>query len=81
MFAELRVEMDKGTDPADPKVQKLEKRRQELVNAFTGGDAGIEKSLKRMWTEQTDKLCAQYGYDPKLLEYLGKVAAAAQHSG
>ena len=29
-----------------------------------------------MWTEQGDKLSAQFGYDPKLMEYLGKVAEA-----
>src|SRR5207253_2453848 len=80
LFAQLRVEMEKGTDPADPKVQALGKRREALVNAFTGGDAGIEQSLKRLWTEQGDKLCAQYGYDPKLLAYLGKVADAAKGS-
>lgn len=80
LFAELTVEMERGTDPADPKVQVLEQRRQALVNAFTGGNAGIERSLTRMWTEQGDKLAAQHGYDPKLLEYLGKVAEAAKHS-
>ena len=51
-----------------------------LVNAFSGGDKGIEQNLKRLWTEQGDKLCAQYGMDPKVMEYLGKVAEAAQSS-
>jgi len=50
------------------------------VNAFTGGDKGIEQSLTRMWKEQGDKLAAQFGYDPKLLEYLGKVVEAAKGS-
>jgi MerR family transcriptional regulator, thiopeptide resistance regulator len=81
LFAQLRAEMEKGTDPADPKVQALEQRRLALVNCFTGGDPGIEQSLKRLWTEQGDKLCAQYGYDPKLMEYLAKVAEAAKGSG
>jgi DNA-binding transcriptional MerR regulator len=80
LFADLRAALEQGLDPADPKVQALEKRRQALVNTFTGGDAGIEQSLKRLWTEQGDKLAAQYGYDPKLLEYLGKVAEAAKGS-
>jgi DNA-binding transcriptional MerR regulator len=76
LFNDLRTEMDKGTDPADPKVQALEQRRRALIRAFTGGDPGIERSLKRLWAEQGDKLCTQYGYDPRLLEYLGKVEAA-----
>ena len=77
LLAQLKVEMDSGTDPADPKVQALEKRRQALVNAFSGGDKAIEENLKRMWTEQGDKLCAQFGIDPKLMAYLGKAAEAA----
>jgi DNA-binding transcriptional MerR regulator len=80
LFAELTAEMEKGTDPADPKVQALDRRRQALVNAFTGGDKGIEHNLKRLWTEQGDKLAARHGYDPKLLEYLGKVAEAAKQA-
>ena len=77
LLAQLKVEMDSGTDPADPKVQALEKRRQALVNAFSGGDKAIEENLKRMWTEQGDKLCAQFGIDPKVMAYLGKAAEAA----
>jgi hypothetical protein len=78
LLAQLKVEMDSGTDPADPKVQALEKRRQALVNVFSGGDKAIEENLERMWTEQGDKLCAQFGIDPKLVAYLGKAAEAAR---
>lgn len=78
LFAQYRAEMEKGTDPGDPRVQELEKRRQALVNTFTGGDPAIEQSLKRLWTEQGDKLCVQMGYDPKLLEYLRRVNDAAK---
>jgi DNA-binding transcriptional MerR regulator len=77
LLAEYTVEMEKGTDPADPKLRPLEKRRQALVHAFSGGDAAIEQNLKRLWMEQGDKLCAQYGMDPKLMAYLGKVSEAA----
>jgi DNA-binding transcriptional MerR regulator len=77
LIAQYTAELQNGTEPADPKAQALEKRRQALVNAFSGGDPAIEQSLKRMWTEQGDKLRAQFGYDPKVMEYLGKVADAA----
>jgi hypothetical protein len=70
--------MEEGTDPSDPKLQALEKRRQALVNALSGGDAAIAQNLKRLWMEQGDKLCAQFGMDPKVMAYLGKVAEAAQ---
>jgi hypothetical protein len=80
LLAEYTAEMEKGTDPADPKVQALEKRRQALVSAFSGKDPAIEQSLKRMWTEQGDKLCAQFGIDPRVMAYLGKVSEAAKGS-
>jgi DNA-binding transcriptional MerR regulator len=80
LLEQYRLEMEKGTDPADPRLQALEQRRRALVSAFSGGDAGIEQSLKRLWTEQGDKLCAQYGMDPRVMEYLGKVADAAKDS-
>src|SRR5262245_4378129 len=78
LLAQLEVEMESGTDPADPKVQALEKRRQALVNAFSGGDKAIEENLERMWKEQGDKLCAQFGIDPKLMAYLDKAVEAAR---
>jgi len=80
LMAQYTAEMQKGTDPADPRVQALEKRRQALVNAVTGGDPAIEQNLKRLWTEQGDKLSAQFGYDPKVMAYLHKVAEAAKGS-
>ena len=77
LLAQYGAEMEKGTDPADTRLQELEKRRQALVNAFTGGDPAIAQNLKRLWTEQGDQLCAQFGIDPKVMAYLGKVAEAA----
>lgn len=78
LMDEYRIEMEKGTDPADPRLQALEMRRQALIDAFTGGNASIEQSLTRLWTEQGDKLRAQYGLDPKLMEYMGKVGEATK---
>lgn len=80
LYAEFTAEMEKGTDPADPAVQALVARQKELINAFTGGDAGIAQSLNRLWKEQGDKLSAQHGYDPKLMEYVGRANAAAKGS-
>ena len=77
LLAEYKAEMDKGTDPADPRAQVLDSRRRALVSVFSGGDAAIEQNLKRMWTEQGDNLCAHFGIDPKVMAYLGKVAKAA----
>ena len=81
LLAAYKAEMEKGTDPADPRLQELENRRQALVNAFAGGDKAIEQNLTRLWKEQGDKLCAQFGMDPKVMAYLGKVAEAGQKPG
>jgi DNA-binding transcriptional MerR regulator len=83
LIAQVRAEMDKGTDPTAPQVQALAKRWMELVHAFTGGDPGIAQSVKRLWQEQGDALVAQHGmqYDPRPLhEYIGKAIAAAKSS-
>ncbi len=77
LYEDVRVLVDEGVDPSDPRAQALEARRQALVQSFTGGDKGIEESLKRLWTEQGDKLCAQFGINAKLQAYLHKVAEAA----
>ncbi|MGH7481661.1 MAG: MerR family transcriptional regulator [Longimicrobiales bacterium] len=80
--AEVRAEMEKGTDPTDERVQALARRWNELVRAFTGGDAGIEASLKNRWREQRVTLAERYGggdaYDPAVSEYIGRALAAIQ---
>ena len=80
LWAEYHNEMVNGTDPSDPKLQALETRRRALVGEFTGGDPGIEQSLTRLWTEQGDRLSAQMGYEPSLLEFMSQVRAAAKGS-
>jgi DNA-binding transcriptional MerR regulator len=54
LMEEVRAEMDRGTDPADPHVQELARRWMGLVHEFTGGDPGITQSVKRMWQEETE---------------------------
>ena len=52
LMAEVRAEMEKGTDPNDPKVKALAKRWGGLIAEFTGGDPGIERSLKTMYLSE-----------------------------
>lgn len=79
LMAAMEAEMKAGADPADAKVQALARRWRELVNAFTGGDAGIRQSLGNLWKEQGDSLKQQHNmnFDPKLFEYVAKAHAAA----
>jgi MerR family transcriptional regulator, thiopeptide resistance regulator len=53
LMDEVRAELDRGTDPADPRVQALAARWKALIEEFTGGDPGIAQSLGRMWKEET----------------------------
>ena len=38
------------------------------------------RMAQQTWEAISDKLCAQYGMDPKVMEYLGRAADAAQGS-
>ncbi len=80
LIAQVRAEMEKGTDPATPEVQAMARRWRALVHEFTGGDPGIERAVGRVWEEQGAALAAQHGsqYDPRgVAEYIGRAIAAA----
>jgi MerR family transcriptional regulator, thiopeptide resistance regulator len=83
LIALIRAEMDKGTDPADAKVQALARRWQDLLNQSTGGDPAIQQAMKRLWEEQGDNLAAQFGskYDSRpIWGYIDRAIAAAKSS-
>ena len=79
LFEKYKTEMEKGIDPSEEAVQKLARRSQELIAAFSGGDPGIEKSLGRMYKQEGGpNVMAQHGVqlDPKVWEYMGKAMSA-----
>jgi DNA-binding transcriptional MerR regulator len=78
IFATLRAELDQGTDPADPKLRPIGERSRELLLMFTGGDPGIEASLKRMYETEGPQKASRGMADPEVFEYLAKVRAAAR---
>jgi DNA-binding transcriptional MerR regulator len=83
LIAEVRAEMQRGTDPLAPQVLELARRWQGLVNEFTGGDAGIERSAGRLWKEQGDNLVAKHGaqYESRdVYQYIGQALAAVKGS-
>jgi DNA-binding transcriptional MerR regulator len=77
IFAALRVELDNGTDPADPKLAPIGERAGELLKMFTGGDPGIEASLKTMYETEGPEKASRGMADPEVFEYLAQVRAAA----
>jgi MerR family transcriptional regulator, thiopeptide resistance regulator len=66
LIAAVEAERAKGTDPADPRVQELAARWRELVEQFTGGDAGIASSLKSYYDDHPNA----HGMSPELGEYV-----------
>jgi DNA-binding transcriptional MerR regulator len=81
LIALIRTEMEQGTDPADPKVQALVRRWQELLHQSTGGDPGIQEGMKRLWEEQGDALAAQFGSQYDSRPIWGYVETAIRHAG
>ena len=75
LIASVREAMEKGTDPESEEVQQLAKRWKGLIQAFSGGDAGIESSLAGMYRAEPDK-AAQQGLDPALFRYIGAAMRA-----
>jgi len=52
LMDEVRAEMERGTDPADPRMQALARRWKELLEEFTGGDPGIQRSLQNLYQNE-----------------------------
>lgn len=77
IFATLKQEMDKGTDPADPRLRPIGERSRELLDMFTGGDPGIQAGLKRMYETEGPEKASRGMADPAVFEYLAQVRAAS----
>jgi DNA-binding transcriptional MerR regulator len=76
LYAQVRRHREGGTDPADPAVQQLVTRSGELIKIFTGGDPGIEASLKRMYEQEGPERASRGVADPADLEYLERARAS-----
>ncbi len=54
LFNDIREAKANGEDPASEKSQSFVKRWDDLINQFTGGDAGIFQSLKNLYADQAN---------------------------
>jgi DNA-binding transcriptional MerR regulator len=75
LMAEVRAEMEAGTNADDPKLQPLMDRWSGLVAEFTGGNPGIEQSLNSMYDNE-DAIPDGQQIDRELFAYVGKAMAA-----
>ncbi|HVK25636.1 MAG TPA: MerR family transcriptional regulator [Actinokineospora sp.] len=74
LIAAMSAHQAAGTPVDDPDVQRLTERWFGLIEAFTGGDAGIRESLGNLWKNEGDKLNQQFdtGMNPGLMEYVSR---------
>jgi hypothetical protein len=71
LLADLRAEMQRGTDPKSERVKKLLGRSRELVRAFSGGNLGIEVTLSEAYRSGAG---AAFGLDTELQAYFSRAA-------
>ena len=72
LIAEMKAERERGTDPADERVQQLARRWQGLIEQFTGGDPGIFQSLKTMYESEGPETASRGMIDQELMAYVGR---------
>ncbi len=80
LFAQVRAEIDNGTDPSSRRVQALVKKWRGLIEEFTGGNPEIEKSLGSMYKQEPDA-AVQFGMDPRMPEYMEYMSKAMAATG
>jgi len=72
VIAGMQAALRLGKDPASEEVQALALRWRSLVREFTGGDAGIQRSVNTMFREEAQTMRERTGIDPELMAYASK---------
>lgn len=80
LIDEVRAEMAQDTDPQSERVRALAARWRALVEAFTGGNPEITRSLQRMWQQETTIRGFDTSEMRKLGEYIAQANAGAESS-
>lgn len=78
LFAEVRAEMEKGTDPSDEVLKPLITRWQDLLKEFTGGNPGIQKSLNTMYKNEDPENISHGTFDREVMDYVVKAMNAGK---
>jgi hypothetical protein len=76
LMAAVRAEMDQGTDPGDERVQGLAQRWAGLIREFTGGNPGIENSLRTMYQQESTVAGMETAPMREMGEYISRAMAA-----
>jgi DNA-binding transcriptional MerR regulator len=78
LMAEVRAEMDAGTDPCDPRVQEMARRWKGLIAEFTGGNEGVRQSLGNLYQNESTVHGMDVAGMRPLMEYVGRAWACPQ---
>lgn len=78
LIAAVRAEYAAGTDPDDRRMQELASQWCGLIEQFTGGDAGIQRSLVTMYETEGPERASRGALDPELMAFVGKALKAGQ---
>jgi len=71
LIAKVRDAMQRGLDPQSDEVRALTTRWKQLIEEFTGGDAGIEQSLRNLYQNEPS-IGSQNNLDGDLMRYVGR---------
>ncbi|MEM1093858.1 MAG: MerR family transcriptional regulator [Bacteroidota bacterium] len=77
LIAEVQVAMDEGIDPSSERALALGQRWNALIEAFTGGNAGIRQSLANMYQQEGTASASQGAVDPAMMQWLQPAMEAA----
>lgn len=80
LIAEVKAEMERGTDPTSEPVLALARRWLGLVEEFTGGNPEIAAAVRRMWQDQPS-IGEHRGITRELGEYIGQAAQVVKRIG
>lgn len=80
-----RAEIDAGTDPADPRVQQLIRRWEELQRVFLGDSADMRTATGRAWQTIWDQHPEQLRESsrvapPEMWDYVQRARDAKAHA-
>lgn len=76
LFVQLQEHLERGTAPDSPQLKPLMDKWDELVRAFTGGDAGISSSLNKLYEQEKPEVATHGMMSAELAEYAAKIRSA-----
>ena len=80
LMDEVRAEMERGTDPCDPRVQEMARRWKGLIEEFTGGNEGIRQSLGNLYQNESTVHGMDVAGMRPLMEYVGRAWACTRQA-